>query len=45
MPVQSGVTLSTLHQSTLGTLYLNMPHRLDPLWYSSWLPVLFFTSR
>ena len=26
-----GVTLSTLHQSTLGTLYLNMPHRLHPL--------------
>lgn len=39
-----GVTLSTLHQSTLGTLYLNMPHRLDPLLYSSWLPLLFFTS-
>ncbi|MCB9158350.1 MAG: polysulfide reductase NrfD [Caldilineaceae bacterium] len=39
-----GVTLSTLHQSTLGTLYLNMPHRLDPLLYSPWLPLLFFTS-
>jgi Ni/Fe-hydrogenase subunit HybB-like protein len=39
-----GVTLSTLHQSTLGTLYLNMPHRLHPLWYSPLLPVLFFTS-
>ena len=39
-----GVTLSSLHQSTLGTLYLNMPHRLDPLWYSSILPLLFFTS-
>ena len=39
-----GVTLSTLHQSTLGTLYLNMPHRLDPLIYSPWLPLLFFTS-
>jgi Ni/Fe-hydrogenase subunit HybB-like protein len=39
-----GVTLSTLHQSTLGTLYLNMPHRLHPLWYSSLLPVMFFVS-
>ena len=39
-----GVTLSTLHQSTLGTLYLNMPHRLDALLYSPWLPLLFFTS-
>jgi Ni/Fe-hydrogenase subunit HybB-like protein len=39
-----GVTLSTLHQSTLGTLYLNMPHRLHPLWYTPILPVFFFTS-
>jgi Ni/Fe-hydrogenase subunit HybB-like protein len=39
-----GVTLSSLHQSTLGTLYLNMPHRLDPLWYSPVLPLLFLTS-
>jgi Ni/Fe-hydrogenase subunit HybB-like protein len=39
-----GVTLSTLHQSTLGTLYLNMPHRLDSLWWSPLLPLLFFVS-
>jgi len=39
-----GVTLSSLHQSTLGTLYLNMPHRLDPLWYTPLLPLLFFIS-
>lgn len=39
-----GVTLSSLHQSTLGTLYLNMPHRLDALWYSPILPLLFFIS-
>ena len=39
-----GVTLSTLHQSTLGTLYLNMPHRLHPLWWSPVLPVLFYIS-
>lgn len=39
-----GVTLSTLHQSTLGTLYVNMPHRLNALWYSPFMPVLFFTS-
>jgi Ni/Fe-hydrogenase subunit HybB-like protein len=39
-----GVTLSTLHQSTLGTLYLNMPHRLNPLWYSPLLPLLFYVS-
>ena len=39
-----GVTLSTLHQSTLGTLYLNMPHRLDVLWYTPVLPLLFYVS-
>ena len=39
-----GVTLSTLHQSTLGTMYLNMPYRLHPLWYSPLLPVMFYVS-
>ncbi len=39
-----GLTLSSLHQSTLGTLYLNMSHRLDPLWFSPILPLLFFVS-
>jgi len=39
-----GVTLSSLHQSTLGTLYLNMPHRLHALWYTPILPLLFFVS-
>jgi Ni/Fe-hydrogenase subunit HybB-like protein len=39
-----GLTLSTLHQSTLGTLYLNMPHRLHELWYSPILSLLFFVS-
>lgn len=40
----AGVTLSSLHQSTLGTLYLNMPHRLNQLWYTPILPFLFFVS-
>jgi Ni/Fe-hydrogenase subunit HybB-like protein len=40
----AAVTLSSLHQSTLGTLYLNMPHRLDGLWYTPLLPALFFVS-
>jgi Ni/Fe-hydrogenase subunit HybB-like protein len=39
-----GVTLSSLHQSTLGTLYLNMPHRISTLWWTPILPILFFTS-
>ena len=39
-----GVILSTLHQSTLGTLFVASPTRLHPLWYSSYLPILFFVS-
>lgn len=39
-----GVTLSSLHQSTLGTLYLNMPHRLHELWYTPVLSLFFFVS-
>jgi Ni/Fe-hydrogenase subunit HybB-like protein len=39
-----GVTLSSLHQSTLGTLYLDMPYRLNALWYTPLLPVDFFVS-
>jgi Ni/Fe-hydrogenase subunit HybB-like protein len=42
--VIAAVTLSSLHQSTLGTLYLNMPYRLDALWYSPILSPLFFIS-
>lgn len=42
--VIGGIVLSTLHQSSLGSLFLIMPHRVHPLWYSSWIPVLFFTS-
>jgi Ni/Fe-hydrogenase subunit HybB-like protein len=39
-----GVVLSTLHQSSLGTLYLIMPEKLHPFWYSPLLPVFFFLS-
>jgi len=42
--VIAGIVLSTLHQSSLGSLFLIMPHRVHPLWYSPWLPYLFFTS-
>ena len=40
-----GVILSTLHQSSLGTLYLIVPEKLHPFWYSPLLPVFFFLSR
>jgi len=39
-----GVVLSTMHQSTLGTLYLITPTKLHPLWYSAHLPIHFFVS-
>ena len=39
-----GVILSTLHQSSLGSLYLIVPNKLHPLWYSPLLPVFFFVS-
>ncbi len=42
--VIAGVMLSTLHQSSLGSLYLIVPNKLHPLWYTPLLPVLFFLS-
>ena len=39
-----GLVLSTLHQSSLGALFLMMPHRVHPLWYSGFIPVFFFVS-
>lgn len=42
--VMAGVLLSTLHQSSLGTLYVIVPDKLHPLWYSGILPVFFFIS-
>ncbi len=42
--VIAGVTLSTLHQSSLGTLFIVMSSRLHPLWYSLFLPVFFLIS-
>lgn len=42
--VIAGVILSTLHQSSLGSLYLIVPNKLYPLWYSPLLPLFFFLS-
>ena len=39
-----GVILSTMHQSSLGSLFLIAPSKLHPLWYSAFLPVFFFVS-
>lgn len=42
--VIAGVVLSTLHQSSLGTLFVIAPNKLHGLWYTPWLPVLFYVS-
>lgn len=42
--VVAGVILSTLHQSSLGSLYLIVPGKLYPLWYSPLQPAFFFIS-
>jgi Ni/Fe-hydrogenase subunit HybB-like protein len=39
-----GVILSTMHQSSLGALFLIAPSKLHPLWYSPFLPVYFFIT-
>ncbi len=42
--VITGVILSTLHQSSLGSLFLIVPEKLHPYWYSPLLPLFFFIS-
>ncbi len=39
-----GVMLSTLHQSSLGSLFLLTPEKMHPLWYSPFIPIYFFVS-
>ena len=39
-----GVVLSTLHQSSLGSLWVLVPEKLHPLWYSLYLPLFFWIS-
>jgi len=39
-----GITLSTLHQSGLGALYLMAKGKVHPLWYSEFIPILFLVS-
>ena len=40
----AAVTLSTMHQSSLGSLFLLMPEQLAPQWWSPVMPVSFFLS-
>jgi Ni/Fe-hydrogenase subunit HybB-like protein len=39
-----GISLSSLHHSSLGSLFLVTPQRLYPLWYTPLLPLLFILS-
>lgn len=39
-----GVLLPTMHQSSLGTMMLAAGHKLSPLWWTSFLPLLFLLS-
>jgi Ni/Fe-hydrogenase subunit HybB-like protein len=42
--VIAGIVLSTLHQSSLGSLFLIAPYRVHPLWYSPIMWILFLIS-
>jgi Ni/Fe-hydrogenase subunit HybB-like protein len=42
--VVMGIALSTLHQSGLGALFLMAEPKIHPLWYSEFIPILFFIS-
>ena len=42
--VVAGAVLSVLHQASLGSLLLIQPTKLHPLWWTPWIPPLFFVS-
>lgn len=39
-----GITLSVLHQSGIGALFLMAKDKIHPLWYNQYLPLLFVVS-
>ncbi|MBN2320428.1 MAG: hypothetical protein JXR49_15205 [Acidobacteria bacterium] len=39
-----GITLSTLHQAGLGALFLMAKGKIHPLWYTEYIPILYFVS-
>lgn len=39
-----GITLSTMHHSSLGSLFMTTPTRLHPLWFNLIMPPQFFIS-
>jgi len=40
----AGIILSTLHQSALGAMFLIIPSKLHPLWYSPYIPVFYLAQ-
>ncbi len=44
MLLMAGIMFSVLHQSSLGSLFLIVPHKLNAIWYSPVLPLFFFVS-
>lgn len=44
LPAMAAVTFSTMHQSSLGSLFLLMPDKLHGLWWSPLMPVYFLIS-
>jgi len=39
-----GIALSTLHQSGLGALMMMAKNKIHPLWYTEFIPILYFIS-
>lgn len=40
----AGITLSTMHQSTLGTMLTILPYKIHPLWYTPLMPLYYYIS-
>jgi len=40
----AAVTFSTMHQSSLGSIFLLMPDKLDPVWWSPVMPIAYLLS-
>lgn len=39
-----GIMLSSLHQSSIGALFLIAPSKMNPIWYSEWVAWMFLLS-
>lgn len=39
-----GITLSVLHQSGIGALFLMAKEKIHPLWYNAYMPIMFVVS-